>query len=643
MNKLGLFFLTGLMCLLSAELPAGPPAGEYAVANIPKDLLEGAQAVVRKDYTYIDVSSINRSTMKIHYVVTIMDERAEHYAVKGVSYDRKFFKPPAIEANLYDAQGKLIRKLKQKEIIDQSYVSSGSLYEDERIRGVVMKHTTYPYTVEFIYTQPMRDAILLNRWYAQGGEHEAVEQASLTISMPPELQLLYKKLHHEQEPAVSREKGKVVYHWAFSHLKPIEREPLGPGFSYFVPALLLTPADFQREKYIGSSRSWEDYGRFFYELNAGRDELPPEMEAKVLELCAGVEDPREKIRILYEYMQANTRYVSVQLGIGGWQTYDAEYVYKNGYGDCKALSNYMQSMLKKIGITSYAANIYASEQGSSFYTDFPSNQFNHRILCVPLEQDTVWLECTSSENPAGYLGAFTEDRPALLLTPEGGKLVRTPSTASENKQVRKVDVQLRTDGTAAVSVRILSYGQQQDDVSYVASNLSTQDQKDWLKARINVGSYDLKSHAFEELPPAAVPVWQTTYELEARQWAGVSGSRVFLKPNVLAWAGNIPPRVEQRTQPVVLSQPALYLDTVVYHLPPGYHIESQPEFPVRMEEEFGDYEANLEMIEPETLLYTRRLYVKRIVLPPSYYEIYREFMRAVRKADKLQLVLKGDT
>jgi hypothetical protein len=64
--------------------------------------------------------------------------------------------------------------------------------------------------------------------------------------------------------------------------------------------------------------------------------------------------------------------------------------------------------------------------------DFPENGFNHVILCVPDQKDSVWLECTSSSNEFNELGTFTENRYALLITDEGGALVPTPKSYSSS-------------------------------------------------------------------------------------------------------------------------------------------------------------------------------------------------------------------
>lgn len=107
-------------------------------------------------------------------------------------------------------------------------------------------------------------------------------------------------------------------------------------------------------------------------------------------------------------MQEQKCYVSVQLGIGGWQLFLVDYVEEYGYGDCKVLSNYMKVVLVEIGIESYLVIIQVS--GYYFYEvedDFVDLVFNYVIFYV-LEED-MWFECMSFVNLVGYLGSFIND------------------------------------------------------------------------------------------------------------------------------------------------------------------------------------------------------------------------------------------
>ena len=88
-------------------------------------------------------------------------------------------------------------------------------------------------------------------------------------------------------------------------------------------------------------------------LIAHRGEIPETTKQKILTLVKGVNDPIEKARLIYDFVQKKTRYISVQVGIGGWMPMLANDVDRLSYGDCKALTNYTKSLLDIAGVESY--------------------------------------------------------------------------------------------------------------------------------------------------------------------------------------------------------------------------------------------------------------------------------------------------
>ena len=101
----------------------------------------------------------------------------------------------------------------------------------------------------------------------------------------------------------------------------------------------------------------------------------------------------------------------------------------------------------------------------------------------------------------------------------------------------------------------------------------------------------------------------------------------------------MPEKLENRAQALDLHLPYVIKDKVTYHLPEGFSIEAMPEAETNIETVFGAYKANVQMESPTKLVYTRELRMEKIRLPASYYDQFRDFIRDVVKADKMQVVL----
>ncbi|QNH61514.1 DUF3857 domain-containing protein [Hymenobacter sediminicola] len=634
--------LAALSLLAGSPVLAGQPP-KYLVADIPGSLRENAHAVVRFSDETLLVKSAGRTIETVRRAVTIFDEAGAHHAQELVYYDQ-LNTVSYLRGSAYAADGRLLRTLKASEIGDISLSDGFSLANDGRGRVADLRQPVYPYTVEFEYEVNSTNTLFYSTWRPQAREQLAVEQATFRVLTPAELPLRYLERGLPAGTAVARTSVSAVlqsYEWQVRNLAAVEAEPDGPPVGETTPVVFTAPTQFEVQGHVGTLTSWQALGLWNYQLNVGRDELPVAVQEKIRALVQGETDERARIRKVYEWLQANTRYISVQLGIGGWQTFPASSVAASGYGDCKALTNYCQALLKTAGITGYCALVRANEE--DVRTEFPSQQFNHVVLCVPLQKsakrDTVWLECTSQTNPFGYMSSFTGNRHALLITPQGGRVVRTPQyLAADNRRERLADVYLDAQGSATATVRTRRSGLEQDGYAGMANSQNLADQKKALAEHLPLANFSISKLSYAQDRRSLVPTLTENLGLTLPGWASVSGKRAFLTPNLLSRWSALPAAVGERRTAIWLDNPFSYSDTVRIHVPAGFKPESLPT-PVQLSTTFGTYSSQVQALPDGTLLYVRRLLMPRTRFPQTDYPAYQDFRRRISSADKAQVVL----
>jgi len=618
---------------------AGDP--KFSVAAIPEDLKTGMYAVIREDHFTFYIDSKNRSSQHIRKVITILNSKAKQYAMIAIGYD-KLRKIENLKANVYDAEGDLIKKLKQSDIVDRSNISGFSLFEDDRAKYADLAQSTYPYTVEIEYTIEMQFLFTIPNFHLYVDDEVSAQETSYSIVYPKALKPRY-RLFKVSEPEVSIQPDqRESLTWKFKNIKPGKFEPFDPDFDELVPNIMSGPGDFEFAGYSGNMNSWEEYGKWQTLLNKDRDVLPEATRQKIKNLTKDLPSTEEKVKAVYEYLQNRTRYVSIQLGIGGWQPFEASVVDQTGYGDCKALSNYAVALLKEVGVKGYYTEISAGDNPRDIIADFPRVQFNHIIVAVPDEQDTIWLECTSQTNPFGYLGSFTGDRKALMITETGGKVVHTVRySAEQNSQIRTADVFVDANGDATAKVRTTYSGLQYEngDLNFYIDN-KYEDQKKWLRENTAIPSFDISKFTMvnkkDRIPAAIVSV-----DLSLRRFATVSGKRVFLTPNLMNRSTFIPEKVTDRKSNVMLKSSYTDIDTIRYHLQEGIYPEFLPE-PIKIESRFGTYETTF-TLDQDNLMYIRKITMRKGEFPPEAYRELIEFYRSMNKADNTKMVFLNKT
>jgi hypothetical protein len=630
-----LIILAGLVLLSYVHTWAGD--GEYAVSRISPVLLKRANAVLRLEEMRFEINSTKEVVLKNHYVITILNENGDDWA-ELVEYYDKHQQIESVEGILYDANGKQLRKIKKKDMEDLSGVSDGSLMDDNRVKRHNFYYKVYPYTIEYTIETNNKSTLFFPRWVPQGREKFSVEKSSMSIACPPNYQFRYKAFNYDKEPVITQEKNYKISTWSASNMPAIERELYSPMWHELTTMVIFGPTEFQMDDYKGNMANWQDFGKFVHSLRQGRDQLPDNVKQAVHRIADGIKNPAEKIARLYEYMQKNTRYISIQLGIGGWQPFDAKDVAAKGYGDCKALTNYMYSILKEAGIMSYYAVVRAGKNANYITDDFPSQQFNHVILCAPLsKKDSVWLECTSQTMPAGYLGDFTSDRYALLVDEAGGKLVRTPKYGmKENLQTRNIKAKLDDNGTLNINADTRYTGMQQDDIHGMINHLSREKVKEYLHKQMDFSTYDINQFDYKELK-TSLPSINESLDITVSNYATITGKRLFIVPNVMTRSGRKLSQDSARKYDIQLGYEYKDVDSVEIELPKGYEPEAMPQ-PVSVNGKFGNYSCSVKLKDSKLYYYRTIEHNGGRYLAKEYGDLVK-FYEAIYKADRSRVVL----
>lgn len=618
---------------------SGPADKNYPVSDIPEELKKGMYAVVRERSEKITIQDIGHYTYTYRLVITILNKNAERFAYESVDYD-KLKKVNYFRGVAYDAEGNQIKKLKPSDIYDRSYVSSASLFEDTRVKYASLEQTTFPYTVEFEYEQQHNFLYDFPDFDLYTDDEVSTQKASFVIAFNPKFPPRYKTFN-VGEPKKAASGGFETYTWDFENVIPEKFEPYSERVKK-VPHIMASPTLFEYSGFNGNMSSWEGLAKWKTELLAGRDELPEQTKQKIQEITKSLPTQEEKIKAVYEFVQSKTRYVNISLGIGGLQPFPAKVVDEVGYGDCKGLSNYTIALLKSIGIQGLYATIRAGAGAEDVVEDFPSHQSNHVIVAVPNGQDTIWLECTSQTKAAGYMGTFTGNRKALINTPSGGKLVKTPSYPSQqNSQTRSAYVTLDASGDATATVRTTYSGLQSEnsDLDMILT-MGADKQREWLQQDITLPNFDIVNFTFEGKKSRTPSIIVNT-KLSLRKLAVVNGKRVFLSPNLMSKSNYVPAKIENRKNKVFMGSGYIDIDTVEFTIPDALYPEFTPE-PTLIKSRFGEYTASFTLNQGK-LLYIRKLKFFGGAYPPESYNELIEFHKNFNKADNIKVVFVNKT
>jgi hypothetical protein len=629
------------------------PAWMHALVNVPlpaHDEKTDAVLLYSEEILSIrqdgKIKSLNRRAYKI-----LRPDGREHGTIYA-SYDGET-RITNIHGWCIPAQGKDF-EVKDKDAMETAFaVDNGVLISDLRTK-ILRIPASYPGNIiGFEIEHEDRPYVLEDEWMFQ--ESIPAREVRYTLQLPPGWEYRAVFLNHPDVKSTAT--GSNQWQWVIADVPAIKREADMPPWRGVAGLMIISffpPGGGQGKSF----ENWKEMGNWESGLEYGRRDPSPEIKQKVAALTTG---PTQlaKMQALAKFLQGEVRYVAIELGIGGWQPHPAEETFSHRYGDCKDKATLLSSMLREIGVDSFFLSINTVRGGAAPDRPPMVGWFNHEILAVRLPDDvtdpslTAVLEHpklgrllifdpTDEWTPFGQLRGELQSNYGLLVTPDGGELVKLPQLPTSRSGVRRTaKLKLSPNGTLSgdfVETRLGDSGLwQRMTLKSVAKEADKIKPIETLVSH-SLSTFQLTKATVMNLDQRDQP-FGYQYSLVAENYAKNTGTLLLVRPRILGFnSSDILETKEARKYPVEFDGPVKNTDAFEITLPAGYEVDDLPP-PVNADYSFASYHSKTE-VNGNTLKYTRTFEIKELSVPLNKVEDLKKLYRIIAGDERNTAVLK---
>lgn len=446
------------------------------------------------------------------------------------------------------------------------------------------------------------------------------------------------------------------FQWTLRDLPAIEPEPFMPSPASIASRLQVAFAPAGATPQLGT---WQGIGSWFVEL--AQDRLAPDdaIRAKVAELTQGKNTDVERLGALAAFVQAEIRYVAIELGIGGFQPHHVTDVLANRFGDCKDKASLLATMLREVGIDSMP--VLVNTDRAMIAPDTPPGLlFNHVILAILLPREAVtsdllavteladgrvmvFFDPTDEITPVGRLTGTQQDSYGLLSGPDGSRLVRLPQLDHRDSGMRRTgQLKLDPQGTLSGSFTELVTGDMASGMRYfLRTSPREADLIKPVESRLasSLAAFRVTNVETANRMSLGEPLeWR--YSIVADAYARRAGELLMVRPRVLgSKAESIDDDGGSRRHDMLFTEARMDQDEVSIELPAGFVVESLPD-PVDIDVGFAAYRSRTEVTGSE-LKFTRTYELRELRIPADQVAEFRRLNQAIARDERAVAVLKS--
>lgn len=526
------------------------------------------------------------------------------------------------------------KKIKVTQSNEKRDEDQSVFHDDVKIRQLIFPNLQLGSKKVYSYLTEFTDPFLLHRF--NFGSAYPMENSTLEVVCDKNIEIGFNTFNDPNGTIQFKEferKGKKVYQWTATNVKPLKYEANSPGYLHIIPNVNVFIKEYSVGKTVtpvlGSVDKLYNYYKNFIK-QIGKEENQALKDISI-ELTKNEKSDTEKIKKIYYWVKENINYIAFEDGYEGFIPRSSGLVFERKFGDCKDMGNLIANMAKYSNIK----NVYVCWIGTRSipytYNELPTPGVDNHMIAVYQDENKKYyfLDATDKHTKFGLPSDFIQGKEGLVGKGDAYEIIKVPVVDAAENLVDEV-INMSIEGDKLIGNGFMQFnGFNRTNIVYSLGNKTDKLRFDIIKAIVIKGNnkFTLKDYQETNFEDKDKP-YQIDFKFEIPNYVINLDNEVYV--NLF---------LDQMITEMILEKDRKYSYEVDYltkskakyilKLPKNYKLKYTPKNE-SISNELIDAQYTFESKNDEIILYAN-FDIKKLLIEPKDFELWNASLNKIKE------------